>query len=158
MNSDPNSDCKQCTESKLGWVHSAHTQNPGRATLRAQCPGRGRCCAHNAQVARMSRAQPAQVARIEPRSWVHVATSLEAIPCRDINLVSRHHSRHSRSRPQNGVATPLLCPHHCPRHDLTSMSRHQGNPNHVATSNRCRDTTQDTPGRDVNFMSRHPGD
>ena len=29
MNSDPNSDCEQCTESKLGWVHSAHTQGPG---------------------------------------------------------------------------------------------------------------------------------
>ena len=30
MNSvhDLNSDCKQCTESKLGWVHSAHTQGP----------------------------------------------------------------------------------------------------------------------------------
>ena len=26
MNSDPKSDCKQCTESKLGLVHSAHTQ------------------------------------------------------------------------------------------------------------------------------------
>ena len=26
-----NSDCKQCTESKLGWVHSAQTQGPGCA-------------------------------------------------------------------------------------------------------------------------------
>ena len=28
MNSDPNSDCKQCTESKLGRVHRVHTLNP----------------------------------------------------------------------------------------------------------------------------------
>ena len=28
MNSDPNSDCKQCTKSKLGLVHSVHTQQP----------------------------------------------------------------------------------------------------------------------------------
>ena len=25
MNSYPHSDCKQCTEAKLGWVHSVHT-------------------------------------------------------------------------------------------------------------------------------------
>ena len=32
----PNSDPKQCTVTKLGWVHSAHTQNPGRThTARA---------------------------------------------------------------------------------------------------------------------------
>ena len=183
----PNSDPKQCTITKLGWVHSAHTQNPGRA----QCPCRGRCCAHNKLVARMSRtqlaqvsrstctgrahsaqvvgaaarttswsracrahsqrrsrAQRAQVARIVPRSWAHVATSFpcpapgqvatslpgrdvnpmsrppfcptkttqiatpisirQAEPCRDIKSVSRHHSGQSRSRPQNGVATPNL--------------------------------------------------
>ena len=29
MNSDPNSDSKQCTDSKLGRVHSAHTHGPG---------------------------------------------------------------------------------------------------------------------------------
>ena len=31
MNNYPNSDCKQCTKSKLGPVHSAHTQGPGCA-------------------------------------------------------------------------------------------------------------------------------
>ena len=36
MSSDPNSDCKQCTESKLGWVHSAHTQGPRLHALYAQ--------------------------------------------------------------------------------------------------------------------------
>ena len=38
MNSDPNSDSEQCTKSKLGRVHSAHTHGPG--------------CAHYAQAAR----------------------------------------------------------------------------------------------------------
>ena len=38
-----------------------------------------------------------------------------------------------------------------PGRDLTSMSRHQGSQNHVATSNRCRDTTQNTPGRNLKF-------
>ena len=59
----PNSDPKQCTVTKLGCVHSAHTQKPGReSTLRAQCPGRGRCCARNAQVV-------GAAARAMPRSW-----------------------------------------------------------------------------------------
>ena len=31
MNSDPNSDLEQCTESKLGQVHNAHTHGPGCA-------------------------------------------------------------------------------------------------------------------------------
>ena len=44
MNSDPNRDCEQCTESKLGRVHSAHTHGPGctRTTLR---PCAQRCVA-----------------------------------------------------------------------------------------------------------------
>ena len=42
-----------------------------------------------------------------------------------------------------------------PGHDLTSMSRHQGSQNHVATSNQCRDTTQTTPCRDIKSVSRH---
>ena len=41
-----------------------------------------------------------------------------------------------------------------PGRDLTSMSRHQGNQNHVATSNRCCNTTQTTPGRDLKTGSR----
>ena len=128
------------------------------STLRAQCPGRGRCCAHNAHVARMSRAQPAQAARSAcagrahsshvvgacrdlpalPSQTAQVATSLR---CRDIKaarIMSRHHI---------GVATPSLLPSLKPgRHP---MSRHQF---HVATSwttNLCRD---------VNHMSRHPED
>ena len=89
----------------------------------------------------MSLAQRAQVARIAPRSWAHVANSLpclapglvatsfpgldllEANPCRDIKLVSRHRSGHSRSRPQNGVATPFLLPSLKPGRDIKFMSR-----------------------------------
>ena len=44
---------------------------------------------------------------------------------------------------------PALC------RDLTSMSRHQGIKNHVATSNQCRDTTQASPGRNLKTGSRH---
>ena len=78
----PNSDPKQCTVTKLGWVQSAHTQNPGRmhteravpmswALLRAQ-----QACRTRSQ--RRSRVQRAQVACIAPRSWAHVETSF---PC-----------------------------------------------------------------------------
>ena len=67
MNSDPNSDYKQCIESKPGWVHSAHTQNPGRkhtaravprswALLRAQQVGRARMRAWSRAGMRRSRA------------------------------------------------------------------------------------------------------
>ena len=38
MNSAPNSDCKQCTGSKLGWVHSVHPQ--GTQAASALRPGR----------------------------------------------------------------------------------------------------------------------
>ena len=57
----PNSDPKQCTESKMGWVHSAHTQNPGRAHTARTMPRSWAllhtCRAHNQ---RRSRAQHAQ--------------------------------------------------------------------------------------------------
>ena len=46
MNSDPNSDSEQCPESKLGWVHSAHTHSP-RCAHSAPRP-----CAHRRVVAR----------------------------------------------------------------------------------------------------------
>ena len=91
-------------------------------TLRAQCPCRGRCSAHSKLVARMCRAQSAQVVRMLgvhlsrhaqaacPRSRPHfdVATSRQPKSCRDIKSMSRHHSERSRSRPQNGVAIPNL--------------------------------------------------
>ena len=40
MNSVPNNDSEQYTESKLGWVHQVHTLNPACAHRpRALCPG-----------------------------------------------------------------------------------------------------------------------
>ena len=54
MNSVPNSDSEQCTESRLGWVHRVHTLNPGWAPtarwagliVAHQAPCRGRVAAH----------------------------------------------------------------------------------------------------------------
>ena len=139
-------------------------------TLRAQCPCRGCCYAHSKLVASMSGAQRAQVARIAPRSWAHVATSflcpypgqvvtsfpgrdlLEANPCRDIKLVSRHRSGNSRSRPPNGVATPFLCPAPKPGRDIKTRSRPSWRLTYVATSISCRDIASATvrfPGHDA---------
>ena len=89
-------------------------------TLRAQCPGRGRCCTHNKQVARMSRAQPAQVARMLGVHWSRHAQAacpqvVTSLRCRDIKA-ARIMLRH-----QIDVATPLKTLH-------------------VATSKRGRDT------------------
>ena len=115
----PNSDPKQCTITKLGWVHSAHTKNPGRAHTqnpgRAQCPGRGRCCAHCRLVARLSRAQPAQVARSTCAGSGHSAQVVGA--CRDL--------------------LPLPSPR--AGRDIISRSRPPGQLSQVATSIPCRD-------------------
>ena len=129
----PNSDCKQCTELKLGWVYSAHPQSLGRAHTARSAQVMGVA----ARAADRSRAQPA-----------HVAHLLACV---------------GRDTPRQPT----------PGRDLTSMSRHQGNQNHVATSNRCRDTVSpaqpqarsrhqnqvatllETPlCRNINFMSR----
>ena len=62
----PNSDPKQCTESKMGWVHSAHTQNPGRAHTARTMPRSWAllraCRAHNQRKSRAQRAQDASSA------------------------------------------------------------------------------------------------
>ena len=152
MNSYPNSDCKQCTESKLGWVHSAHTQSPGRAhtartvprlwaLLRSQRP----CRAHVARTAsagralsvRRPRAQHAQVARIAPMSWDHVATSL---PCPVQPSRSRRHFDVATSRQPESFR------------DIISVSRHRlfcqpqaRSPPYVATSISCRDLLDNQP-------------
>ena len=150
MNSYPNSNCKQCTESKLGWVHSAHTQSPGRkhtaravprlwALLFAQRP----CRAHSQ---RRPRAQRVQVALIAPRSWAHVATSLPyPVNCqgRDVTTMSRPPGGHPMSRHHIGVATPSLLlsikPGRALCRDINFMSRPPGRPTNVATSSSCRD-------------------
>ena len=141
-------------------------------TLRAQCPGRGRCCAHSRLVARMSRAQVAT--SLPCPAPCQVATSfpgrdlLKANPCRDIKLVSGHRSGHSRSRPPNGVATPFLLPNSQARSrppGASPMLRHRfhvatfslpivGLPSrdtevHVATSHTADHVATSNPCRDV---------
>ena len=97
MNSDPNSDCKPCIESKLGWVHSVHTQQP-RSRAHCACSAQvvgavagttSRSCAHARVVARA--AAPASIA----------TQSLG----RDTQF------QQARSRPQIDVATSLWSSH-----------------------------------------------
>ena len=135
MNSYLNSDYKQCTESKLGWVHSAHTQNPGRAhtaravprswaLLRAQQAGR----VYVARSQRRSRAQHAQVARMLGVRWSQHAQA--ACP---------------RSRPQNRVATSFPLPNPRPGSDFLSGSRPPGRLSQVATPTTCCDLLSAQP-------------
>ena len=103
-------------------VRTLRTQ--AACTLRVQCPCRGRCCEHRRLVARILRAQPAQVARM---LGVHLSRHAQAA-CplgRDLTSMSRHQGS------QHHVATSNRC------RDIVSlptplpMSRHQ---NDVATS------------------------
>ena len=129
-------------------AHSARSAHVVGAAARTA--SLSRACHVRSQ--RRSRAQRAQVARIAPKSWAHVATSWTTKPGRDVNPMSRRQShvatslmlnQNSLGRDlKNGVATP------------TSM----GSQNHVATANRCCDITQANPGRDPPGsypMSRH---
>ena len=152
-----------CIKTGLGALY-AHPEPRSRAHCArrshvvgaaARTASLSRSCRDHSQ--RRSRAQRAQVARIVPRSWAHAMTSfrctvpgqvatsfpgrdfLEANPCRDIKLVSRHRSVHSRSRPPNGVATPFLQP------SPQAMSRHQIG---VATPPRPIQVATPKPGRD----------
>ena len=52
---------------------------------------------------------------------------------------SRHHSGHSRSRPQNGVATPFLLPSPKPGLNTKTKLRPSWRLTYVATSISCRD-------------------
>ena len=93
----------------------------------------------------------------EPRSCAHWACSAHVV-----GTAARTASTGRAHAGRALVATrPGSLP---PGRDLTSMSRHQGSQNHVATpprphhvvtSNRCRDTTQSTPCRDIKSVSRH---
>ena len=95
----PNSDPKQCTAIKLGWVHSAHTQNPGRAhTARAVPTSWALLRAQQACHAHVARMLGVHLSRHAQATCPQVSTSLR---CRDIKaakIMSRH---------QIDVATPL---------------------------------------------------
>ena len=147
MNSNPNSDCKQFTESKLGWVHSAHTQNPGRAhyTRSAQVVG--------------------AAARTTNRSWVHARlVARAAVPAALAPVATQSPGcdtqfKQARLRPKIDVVTSLCSSHRNVPIVTQNIGRDtkppQGSKNHVVTSNRCRDTTKATPGRDLKTGSRH---
>ena len=147
MNSYPNIDCKQCTESKLGCVHSAHTQNPCRAhtvravprswaLLRAQQAGRARSCAPVATQSLVTTPnfnRPGRDLKLMSRPAFALSTetplsrpkTLVATPNhhKAARTMSRHHSGQSRSRPQNGVTTPFLLPSPKPGRDTKTRSR-----------------------------------
>ena len=102
-------------------------------------------CAHTQNPGR------AHTARVVPMSWALLrAHQACRAPVASAASAGRAHARCALV-----VTRPGSLP---PGRDLTSMSRHQGSQNHVATSNRCRDTTQTTPCRDIKSVSRHhPG-
>ena len=98
-----------------------------------------------------------------PGQLSQVATS---IPCRDLlsaqlkpprsrpqKMGSRHQFQQARSRPQIDVATSLCFPHRKAPITTQNLGRDTRPPpcsqNHVATSNRCRDITKASPGRDL---------
>ena len=70
-----------------------------------------------------NRCRDLKAARTMSRHQIDVVTPRQPESCRDIKSMSRHHSEHSRLRPQNGVATSsLLSPIH-PGRDIHFLSR-----------------------------------
>ena len=157
----PNSDPKQYTFTKLGCVHNAHTQKPGRAhttravprswaLLRAQPTSR----AHVTRIVSAGRAlggralvvtHPGSLSQVAARMSQpqnDVATRIFPTaggPCRDIKITSRRPQGQTGSRLENGVATPFLLPSPKPGRN---------------TKNPGRDLLETTLCRDINFMSR----
>ena len=114
----PNSDPKQCPVTKLGRVHSAHTQNPGRAhtapaVLRLSAQPTG--CAHVTRTVSASRALAGRaLVATRPGSLLQVATSK-----RGRNFVSLAKPQ-ARSRLPFRVATSWKTK---PGRDANPMSR-----------------------------------
>ena len=127
MNSDP----KQCTVTKLGRVHSAHNQNPGRVHTARAVP---RSC-------ELLRAQQAGHARM--RAW------------------SREMLRLPLSRPKAQVATPNGLIAKGPVATPKKKKKNRSQPNcpspclgQVATTKRGRDTASNRPGHYKETRSR----
>ena len=166
-----NSALEQCPNSVLSqnWVgctvRTPRTQV--KRTLRAQCPCRGHCCAHNKLVAHIAR--PASTGRTHAGRALVTTRPGSLPPGRDLTSMSRHQGN------QNHVATSNRCrdtTQNAPGRDLKTGSRHQTScrqSTQVATSIFCRDLTLTRPGRDLkscrdlklfspghnmNFMSR----
>ena len=127
-------------------------------TLRAQCPGRGRCCAHNKQVARMS--CPTSAGRGHAGRALVATRPGRMPPGRDLTLMSRHQGS------QNHVATSNRCRDIVspgqpkPGRDIKTRSRPSWRRTYVATSISCRDLISAHIGisrsRHQNSRSRPP--
>ena len=134
---------------------------------------RGRCCAHSKLVARMSRAQPAQVASMLGVHWSRHAQAACPRPGRDIVPRSRPPEKLSqvttstpcrdlpftqlkppRSRPQNGIATPVSIVQAEPCRNIKSVSRHHSGQSRSRHQNQVTTLLEATLCRDINFMSR----
>ena len=119
-------------------------------TLRAQCPCRGRCCAHSRLVARAASAGRAHagsaLVATRPSSLPQVATPTEQARSQPQEQQARSR-RQSMSRPPGRLS---LC------RDISFMSRHQSPTGQVATSVPCRDLLETNLCRDVKMMSRPP--
>ena len=140
-------------------MHSAHTQNSGRAhtarvvprswaLLRAQQSGH----AHIVSAARAGRAL--NVCR-SCACWACTGsdTPRQFAPGRDLKPRLRHPISTGQVATSNRCRDqPLLFPHKRPCRDTKPP---QGSQNPVATSNRCRDTIQANPGHDLKTGSRH---
>ena len=133
MNSDPNSDLNSVQNSALHQVRSCALRAHG-VRSRAHTPR-----------SRAQRACWACTGRDTPR---------QPAPGRDLKTLGRDTQfQQASSRPQIDVATSLCSFHRNAPVATQNLGRDtkppQGSKNHVATSNRCRDTTQATPGRDL---------
>ena len=84
INSDPNSDSEQCTESKLGWVQSAHTQ--GTLVARTLCARWTLCRGAQGVVSWPPSCRVANVSfRVVARTRA-LAHRVAALPCHDTKL------------------------------------------------------------------------
>ena len=120
-------------------------------TLRSQCPGCGRCCAHCKQVVRACALGGAQLRllRLPPlRPKAQVATPNFNRPGRDLKSMSRPASALSTKTPLSRPKTLVVTLNH--HKAARIMSRHQIGvatplrPLQVATSKRGRDTVSPT--------------
>ena len=100
-----NSDPKQCTVTKLGYVHSA--SHPKTRSC-VQCQGRERCCAHSKQVVTPYFHRPGRDLKSMPRSASSLPTETPLSRPKTLVATSNHNkAARIMSRHQIDVATPL---------------------------------------------------
>ena len=135
----PNSDLKQCTASKLGRVHSAHTQNSVasaqhvvvRATARITSLSRAQSLSR-ARAGRDTPRQSASVAIKTPNATKQPKLCHDTKFCIATPLWLNHVATHL---PLNHVATQKMC------RDTNFWSQPPKRPTHFPTSKPCCDTT-----------------